>query len=45
MKSENLQAVAVDVKGPSSSTKKPAEGLTRTTTLRDMGRESASRTP
>lgn len=44
MKSENLKA-ADDVKGPSSSTKKPAEGLTRTTTLRDMGRESASRTP
>ena len=43
MKSENLQA-ADNVKGPSSSTKKPAEGLTRTT-LRDMRRESASRTP
>jgi hypothetical protein len=43
VKSENLQTDD-NVKGPSSSTKKPAEGLTRTT-LRDMGRESASRTP
>jgi hypothetical protein len=45
VKSENLQAAADDVKGPSSSTKKPAEGLTITTTLSDMGRESASRMP
>jgi hypothetical protein len=43
VKSENLQTDD-NVKGPSSSTKKPAEGLTRTT-LRDMRRKSASRTP